>query len=197
MLISSMPDLQLAPARGRTSLAAISIALLVLVVTALGVFYLNPRRTAELAIKDVKTFAPHTTFKELPAGGKGVHVLGDAAAAEDNLYVIATLDLTDKLRLPLFLNSWSATVTLADGSTQEGTPVHARDLERLTDVFPSLAPMVRIPLHDGDEVQPSRTRQGSVVVLFPGLTQEAWRTKKLARLTLALRNQEAQIVTLP
>ena len=192
-----MSELQLAPPRGRTPIVAISIALLVLAATAVAVFYLNPRRTADLAITEVKTFAPHTAFKELPSESKGIHVLDQTPASEDNLYVVATVRLTDKLRLPLFISGWNATLTLADGSTQEGTPVHTRDLERLSDILPALAPLVTKPLHDGDEVAPSTARQGSVVVLFPGLDQTAWQNRKLARLSLNLRNQEAQTVTLP
>lgn len=192
-----MSELHIASERGRTPLAPMLIALFVLAAIAFAVFYLNPRRTADLTVKDVKTFAPHTTFKELPSESKGVRVLDQTPASEDNLYVVATVSLADKLRLPLFVNGWSATITLADGSTQEGTPVHTRDLERLADIVPALGPMVKTPLHDGDEVAPSAAREGSVVILFPGLDQAAWQNKKLARLTLNLRNQKPQVVTLP
>lgn len=176
---------------------AISIALLVLAVTALAVFYLNPRRTADLTVTEVKIFAPHTPFKELQTESKSVHVLDQAPVSEDNLYVVATVRLTNKLRLPLFISGWNATLTLADGSIQEGTPVHTRDLERLSDLLPGLGSLVKTPLHDGDQVAPSAARQGSVVILFPGLDQAAWQNRKLARLALNLRNQEAQTVTLP
>ena len=140
-----MSDLQIAPARGRTPLVAILVALLVLVGIALAVFLLNPRRTADLAVTGVKTFAPHTTFKDLPTDSKGMHVLDQTPASEDNLYMVATVQLTDKLRLPLFVSGWNASITLQDGSILEGTSVPARDLERLTDIFPALAPMVKAP----------------------------------------------------
>lgn len=192
-----MSDLQLAPARERTPLVAIAIALLVLAATAAAVFFLNPRRTAELSVTNVKTFAPHTTFKDLPTDAKGMHVLDQTPESEDNLYVIATVRLVDKLRLPLYLNGWSATLTAADGSAMEATSVPAHDLERLTDIFPALVPMVKAPLHDGDQVLPGNAREGTVVLLFPGVAQEAWTSRKLAKLTLNLRNQAPQVVVLP
>lgn len=195
--VSDMADLQLAPARGRTSLVAIAIALLVLAAIAWAVFLLNPRRTAELTVTSVKTFAPHTTFKDLPTETKGMHVLDQTPESEDNLYVVATVRLADKLRLPLYLSGWNAELTDKDGSVIEATAVPARDLERLTDIFPALAPMLKAPLHDGDQVLPGAAREGTVVLLFPGVAQEAWTSRKLARLTLNLRNQAPQVVVLP
>ena len=197
MLCLGMSDLQLAPARGRTPVVAIGIALLVLVITAAAVFLLNPRRTAELTVTDVKTFAPHTTFKDLPTESKSMHVLDQAPASEDNLYIVATVRLADKLRLPLYISGWNATLTEQDGSLVEATPVPARDVERLTDIFPALAPMVKAPLHDGDQVLPSTTREGTVILLFPGITQDAWKSRKLGKLTINLRNQAPQAVVLP
>ena len=191
-----MSDLQLSQTRNRTPLVAIAIALLVLAATAAAVFLLNPRRTAELTVTSVRTFAPHTTFKDLPAENKGMHVLDQTPESEDNLYVVADIRLTDKLRLPLYLSGWSGSLTGPDGSVIEATSVPAHDLERLTDIFPALAPMVKTPLHDGDQVLPGAAREGSVVLLFPGVAQNVWTGRKLAKLTLNLRNQEPQVVVL-
>lgn len=193
----AMSDLQLVPERGRSPFSAVVVAVLLLTCVALAVFLLNPRRTAELIIPKVELFSPHTAFKDLSAGTKSMHVLDQAPAAEDNLYVVATVRVTDKLRLPLFLFGWNATMTAPDGSIAEGTSVPAHDLERLTDIFPALAPLLKAPLHDGDEVTPGSTREGTVVVLFPGMTAASWQTRKLARLTLNLRNQEPQTAILP
>ena len=197
-MLCGMAELQLAPAPERGMGRAVLIALGVFAPVALAVFYLNPRRTADLAVSRVEVFAPHTTFADLGSpSSKAAHVLDQAPASEDNLYLVVTARLSDKLRLPLFLSGWSASVTLPNGTTMEGTPVASRDVGRLTDIFPALGPMVKSPLHDGDEVLPGKTEEGSVLILFPGMDQATWASHKLARLTINLRNQSALEVNLP
>src|ERR1700744_1953638 len=179
----------------RGPLTAVVIAFVVLAIVAAAVFLFNPHKIAEVSVSKVDLFSPHTQFQ---ASQEAVHVLGETAQSEDDLYVVAHASITDKLRLPLFLFGWTATVTFTDGSTQDATVVPAQQLARLGQIFPQLASLsTQRPFHDGDEIAPGTTASGSFVLLFPNTTQDQWNKKRSAVLTVELRNQEAQTVKLP
>ncbi|HLI78141.1 MAG TPA: hypothetical protein VKV02_14440, partial [Acidobacteriaceae bacterium] len=162
------------------------------------VFYFNPHKVAELRVSGVDTYAPHTSFNTLEGAPTNMHVLtGPTAATEDNLYVIANVSITDKLRLPLFITGATARVTLADGTELESNVLSPSDLKRLEVIFPDIRDHAYAPLSDGDQVDPQQTRVGTIVLPFPGQTAAAWQSKKHATLTVELRNQNPQIAPLP
>lgn len=195
-----MSDLQIAPPRERSVLPALLIAALVLAIVAAAVFWFNPRKTADLKVTAVETFAPHTELDALKgAHTHGMRVLGgDLATPEDDLYVLATVRLTDRLRLPLFITNVTAHVTFADGSEADTSMLSAGDLPRLESVFPALTPRIKDPISALDqELDPKQTLTGMVVLPFPGKTAKDWAAKKSATLTLELRNQDDQTTKLP
>jgi hypothetical protein len=89
------------------------------------------------------------------------------------------------------------TLTSADGSAVEATGVAPQYYGRLVTTFPELGTYLGQPLYDGDEIDPGKTRSGNVLLLFPGLTEEAWHNKKSAVLSINLRNQNPQTIKLP
>jgi hypothetical protein len=185
----------MASSSDRGPLTAVVIAFVVLAIITAAIFYLNPHKTAELSLTKVDLFAPHTQFD---ASQGSLKVLGETAQSEDDLYVVAHVNITDKLRLPIFLFGWTATATFADGSTQDATVVPAQQLPRLGQIFPQLASLTaQQPFHDGDEIAPGTTASGSFVLLFPNTTEDQWHKKRSAVLTVELRNQEAQTIKLP
>ncbi len=195
-----MADLQIAPAPERSALPAVLIALVILAAIAAGVFYFNPHKTADLAVAETQTFAPHTEMTAMKgAQAHGMRVIGGVGAgSEDNLYVVATVNLTDRLRLPIFVSGATAHVAFADGSQADVRTIAASDLKRLQTIFPALAPLTANPIADGDEVDPSQTKTGTLVLLFPGRTADAWKTKKPgSTVTIELRNQGPQTAPLP
>lgn len=195
-----MAPLQIAPARQTSStIPALLIAFLALAAIAAGVFYFNPHKVAEFHVTGTDLYAPHTTFAapEGPAAAN-MHVLSaPTSSSEDNLYVIAKVSLTDKLRLPLFISGATAQVTFSDGSRLESNLLSSTDLKRLEVIFPEITQHATAPISDGDEINPGETRTGTVVLPFPGQTAAAWQGKKGATLTINLRNQEPQTTALP
>jgi hypothetical protein len=189
-----MADLSLAPAPERGTLRAVLISIVVLSVVAAAVFLLNPRKTSELAITKMAFFAPHTETKEIPGQ---MHVIGQAASAEDDLYVVATVRMTDKIRLPLFISATTATMVLADGSSLDARVISLRSLQRLEVTFPELTPMAGTLLDTDDPIPPSESREGNVVLLFPGINEATWHTKKSASMTFDLAHQSPQTTALP
>jgi len=192
--VSTMSNLDLAPESDRSFVPAISVAVVVLIAVALIVFLVNPRETAEVSVQQVQTYSPHTELKPMP---DSLHVLGAQAVAEDDLYVVAKVRIVDKLRLPLFVISTTTTLTGPDGNAEQATAVAPVLYPRLEEIFPMLTPMLTNPLNDGDEISPGQTRDVTILLLFPNTTEEMWHAKKSAVLTIALRNQAPQTVSLP
>jgi len=187
-------DLKLAPEPDHGVMPAILIAVLVLIVVAVIVFLANPREISELKFQKLDLYAPHTDFN---AEGKSPSLVGAGPSSEDDLYVVATVRMTNKLRIPIYITSTSVTLTSADGSAVQATGISPRYYERLEGTYPALVPMIGQPIYNEDEILPGSTRQGNVLLLFPGATEAAWHAKKSAVLTINLRNQGPQTVQLP
>ena len=195
-----MDELQIAPPREKSVVPAVLIALLVLAAIAWAIFYFNPHKTADLRVTKVQTFAPHTEVKGLtPDAAKGgMRVLrNDVVTAEDDLYVVATVSFTDKLRIPIYLLGAAADVTFPDGTQTETHMMSVNDVKRLGQIFPEIAPMAGQPIADDEEIDPGKTREGTFVLPFPGRTAEDWNKKRSGTLTLELRNQDPQTARLP
>jgi len=189
------PELKLVPTpEPGNPLKNFLIAALIMALVAVALVYLTPRKTAELTVLKADPYAPHTVFKELPGSG---HIVGTAPAAEDDLYIVATVRITDKLRLPIFLNGYSAALINPDGTQLNATAISPRDLARIEQTFPALTPMAQHPLDDKTPVAPAETREGTIVFQFPGLTAAAWNGRKSAALTIDLTHQGPQIVDFP
>lgn len=179
----------------RGPLLSVVIAFAVLCVIGVAVFLLNPHKTAEFSVTHVDLYAPHTEFSTIRGQ---TNVLGEQAQTEDDLYVVAHIRLTDKLRLPLFLSAWTATATLANGSTVDATIVPAKELPRLGETFPKLPGLVSEPaVQFNDEVAPGSTLNATLIFLFPNVKESDWQAKKSAELTVQLRNQDALTAKLP
>jgi hypothetical protein len=189
-----MTDLSLAPAPERSPLRAVLISIVVLSVVAAAVFLLNPRETAKLAVTKMSFFAPHTETKEIPGQ---MHVIGQPASAEDDLYVVATVRMTDEIRLPLFISGTTATMVLADGSSLDARVMSQRSLQRLEVTFPALTPMAGTLFDTDDPIPASQSREGNVVLLFAGIGEAAWHAKKSAAITFDLAHQSPQTIALP
>jgi hypothetical protein len=193
------PDLQIAPPPDDNPIIPkLVIAGIVMILIGVAVYMLNPRKTAVITVQKTELFAPHTEFKQMPGSGQ---TIGAQAESEDNVYVVATVSITDKLRLPIFLDSVSATMTTDTGSTQ-ATNVAPLDLPRLEQIFPQITPLVSSPavppLQFQDAVSPGATRVGIVVFLFPQISAKAWAAKKSATLTVNFAHDAAPInVALP
>ena len=193
------PDLQIAPPPDDNPIIPkLVIAGIVMILIGVAVYMLNPRKTAVITVQKTELFAPHTEFKQMPGSGQ---IIGAQAESEDNVYVVATVSITDKLRLPIFLDSVSATMTTDTGSTQ-ATNVAPLDLPRLEQIFPQITPLVSSPavppLQFQDAVSPGATRVGIVVFLFPQISAKAWAAKKSATLTVNFAHDAAPInVALP
>ena len=177
------------------------LPLLLTVIVVAGVLYallrFTPHRTADLAVDHVSSYAAHTVFKS-----ESIVVGRDAA--QDDLYLVATVRLTDDLRLPLFIKDITATLTPADNNADGNelittSAVEHPDLPNLYTSFPSvkkIADTAGSPLLRELRIEPGQTAEGFVILHFP-VTQSVWDQRKEATLTVSLYHQQSQTVVIP
>jgi hypothetical protein len=191
-------ELQIAPPEDESNpIVKYAIAGLAMILIAVAVFLLNPRKTAEVSVQKVDFYAPPAVAPPVDT----VMYPGNPKPAENDLYVVATLQITDKLRIPILPDGPSALLTLADGSSIEGQFVSGEDLPRLETEFPDLTPLLSrpdaTPIAIGETIAPGATRKGVVVLLFPQATEAAWHAKKSATLNINISRQKPVSVPLP
>lgn len=119
--------------------------------------------------------------------------------AEDSMYVITAVRVTDRADVPLFLKDITAGLSLADGSQIEATRIQVKDTDRLLQLVPTLVPALQQigvpPLQPEQTIAPHATVDGYVVLQING-PENTWTQRKQASLTLDFYHQEPTTVIL-
>ncbi len=189
-----MADFTLSQPERRNLAVPILLALAVLAITGFFVIRFTPHTTADLTVTHVDVFPAHTVFKS-------DSIIVGADPAQDDLYALVTVRITDKLRLPLFLKDVTATLIPSDGSLPPATSaVEHAQLENLYTSFPAvrkLAAAQHAPLLLRESrIDPNQTVEGYVILHFP-VTADTWNTRNDAVLTLDLYHQQSLSITIP
>jgi len=190
-----MSDLNLGPAQQSSPLKGILIAAVVLIAIAAGVFYLGPHRTADITIPKTQLYAAHTTSKD--TSDSQMHIVGQRAESENDLYVVATLNIKNNLPIPIYLDNITATYTSPEDTVLDSRAPSAADLSRLEEIFPALTPLMQTPLSLSEGIPAKSTVQGTVLLHFSGLTEQTWKEHKSTTLTLNFIHQSPQTVSIP
>lgn len=185
----------MAESSDRNPIFAVVLAFIIMVAVAATIYLVNHHQLTNLTVSKVDIFAPHTEYEGTHGGS--VQVLNQAPQSEDDLYVVAHINITNKWKQRIFISGWSATAMFPDGSTLDSTLIAKSELPRLEQIFPQIASLVKDPIGDGDELDPGVTHSGSVVLLFPNITQDQWNKKKSAVLSINLHKHVSQTVKLP
>jgi hypothetical protein len=189
-----MTDLNLGPAPESSPLKSILIAAAVLIAVAAAVFYLNPRKTADLTITKTTLYATQTS-SDAKSGVGGI--VGQAGETNNDFYIVVTLRIANKLRLPIFINGINATYTPPDGAPIAVQSMRATDIPRVEEIFPAIKPLMTNPLTFDNGIDPKSATEGTVLLQFPGVTEAAWKSRKSATLTVDLAHQDPQTITIP
>ena len=189
-----MADLSFSQPARRNLTAPIVIALLVLALGAFLVFRLSPRQTADISVPRVSAYASHLVFKS------GSMVVG-SDQTQDTLYALVTVRLTDRLKLPLFLKDFTATLTPSDGSLPPAvSAVEQPDLAKVYATFPAIAKLAATqgapPLLRESRIDPGQTVEGFLLLEFP-VTEAVWNDRQSATLTLDLYHQPSLTIPIP
>lgn len=152
------------------------LAIAVLAVAGFLVVRYTPHRTADLAITHTALYQAHTVFKSDT-------ILIKKDNAQDDLCVLLTLRVDDKLNLPLFLKDMAATFTDAKGESLTTSAAEKRDLPAILNTFPNLKSLASTPLLRDTQIAPGQSAAGMVLLQFP-ITQDVWNHRQSATLTV-------------
>ena len=179
-------DLKFAQPARRNLLVPVLLAFLILGIVLALVLKFTPHKTADLAITRTAIYPAHTVFRPDSIIVANQH-------AEDDLYVLTTLRIDDRLHLPLFLKDFTATLTTAEGEEITTSAVEKQDLDNVYTSFPALKPLASEPLLRETMISPGRSAEGMVLLHFP-VTKEIWDHRRTAVLNVDLYHQGEQEV---
>ncbi len=174
----------------RSNLVPGVIAVSILALVAAAVFYFNPHDTASMTLSNTTAVATRTNFKSDST------VIQSTPAGQDDLYVLTTLRIDDHLRLPITLDTLTATLVTADDEQTTASAISGPDLAAVFKAFPQLRPLSAAPLLRETEIQPGGAAVGQVVFHFP-ITKAVWNARKSANLTVNLYHQTPQTIRIP
>jgi hypothetical protein len=185
-MLMPVSDLKFAQPARRNLLAPVLLAFLILgIVLALFIRF-TPHRTADLTITRTIVVPTHTVFKSDSIVVANQH-------ADDQLYVLTTLRIDDRLHLPLFLKDFTATLTTGGGEEVTTSAVEKQDLENVYTSFPELKSVATEPLLRETMISPGESAQGMILLHFP-VTEEVWVHRRTAVLNVDLYHQGQQSV---
>jgi hypothetical protein len=185
-MLMPVSDLKFAQPARRNLLVPVLLAFLILGIVLALVLKFTPHKTADLAITRTAIYPAHTVFRSESIIVANQH-------AEDDLYVLTTLRIDDRLHLPLFLKDFTATLTTAEGEEITTSAVEKQDLDNVYTSFPALKPLASEPLLRETMISPGRSAEGMVLLHFP-VTKEIWDHRRTAVLNVDLYHQGEQEV---
>ncbi|WP_089838854.1 hypothetical protein [Granulicella pectinivorans] len=185
-----MPDLNFSQPERTNPLKNILIAAVVLAVVAALVFYFNPRDTATLSLSNTNVVGTRTHFKSDSI------VVSQTPAGQDDLYILTTLQVDDHLRLPIQINTITATITSKDDAQSTTSAINVTDLPAVFGAFQQLKPLAAPPLLRETVVNPGNSASGQLVFHFP-FSKAMYDDRKSAVITLELYHQKPISITIP
>ena len=185
-MLMQVSDLKFAQPARRNLLVPVLLAFLILGIVLALVLKFTPHKTADLTITRTAIYPAHTVFRSDSIIVANQHT-------EDDLYVLTTLRIDDRLHLPLFLKDFTATLTTAEGEEITTSAVEKQDLDNVYTSFPALKPLASEPLLRETMISPGQSAEGMVLLHFP-VTKEIWDHRRTAVLNIDLYHQGEQQV---
>ncbi|HEY6413982.1 MAG TPA: hypothetical protein VIX42_09850 [Edaphobacter sp.] len=176
------------PAR-RNLLAPVLVAFVLLGIVIALVLRYTPHKTADVTITRTLVYPAHTVFKS-------DSILVGSDRVQDDLYVLVTLRIDDRLNLPLFLKDFTGTLITANGEEFHTSASEKQDIPALLITFPALQKLASPPLLRETLIGPGQSAEGMVLIHFP-VTQAIWNTRKSATLNVDLYHQGPLAVLIP
>jgi hypothetical protein len=149
----------------------------------------TPHAVADVNIVHTAVYPAHTVFKSDT-------ILVGRDRSQDDLYALVTVNVTDRLNLPIFLKDFTGTLITADGEQVAGTAAQMPDLENLYTTFPALRPLASPPLPRETLISPGRSAEGMVLLHFP-VAAETWNHRRSAALNIDLYHQGPLTIAIP
>jgi hypothetical protein len=180
-----MADLSFSQSERRSFLVPGLIAVVVLAAGFAILAWLTPNRHPQITVTHM-----HTVF------ASDTKLVGARPDAQDDLYVVATVHVDDRVKFPITIDDITGTLTTADGSTVNATAIEKNDIPNLLVTFPKLAPLASAPLARETTIQPGAQAEGMVILHFP-VADTDWNGRKSATVTVSFYNQGSFSADLP
>jgi hypothetical protein len=187
-MLIPVSELKFAQPARRNLLVPVLLAFLILGIVLALFLRFTPHRTADLSITRTHIVPTHTTFQSDSIVVASQH-------AEDDLYVLTTLRIDDRLRLPLFLKDFTATLTTSDGQEITTSATEKDDLATVYTSFPAIKPLATEPLLRETMIAPGQSAEGMILLHFP-VTKAVWDSRRTAVLNVDLYHQGKQGISI-
>ncbi len=191
-----MADITFSQPARRNYLLPILIALAILAAATVAVLHYTPHSTADILVTRTALYPSHIVFKNNS-------IVLNSDNAQDDLYILVTLHITDHLKLPLFLKDFNATlIPSADtgGLPLTSSAIEKPDLANLFLTFPALKKLADAqgapPLYRDTRIDPGQTAEGYILLHFAG-TQPLWDHRQDATVSVDLYHQPSLTATIP
>lgn len=188
-MLTSVHELNFSQPARRNILAPVLIAFLLLGLAIALLLRYTPHTIAEVKVVHVAVYPAHTVFKSDT-------ILVNRDRAQDDLYALITVNMSDQLNLPIFIKDFTGTLVGADGTSIPGTAAQKDDLENLYTVFPALRSLSSSPLLRETLIGPGGTADGMVLLHFPA-SADTWNHRRSASLNVDLYHQGTISVDIP
>lgn len=185
-----MPDLSFSQAERRSYAVPAVIALAVLAVFAGFLLWRTPLRTADVTVTRTATLPTHTVF------AVNTKLVGAHDSAEDAFYVLATVHIHNRLRVPLYISDITGVLTAPDDAALSTSAIEKSDLPSLYLSFPTLKALASAPLLRDTAIAPGSDAEGMVILSFP-VTPDVWASRKSATVTIEFSHQGAMTAEIP
>ena len=185
-----MPELSFSQPERRSYLLPILVVLGIAGVAFGLIFWLTPHKIAEVTVTKTQVLPIHTVF------GTDTIKVGARPIEEDDLYVVLTVKVEDKLKLPIFIKDLTGTLTSAEGAELTSSASQKNDLEPLYQTFPKLKPLASAPLLRETQIAPGSSAEGMVLLHYP-VPQKVWDSRTAATVTVDTYHQGPLTVAIP
>jgi hypothetical protein len=185
-----MADLTFPQQERRSYLVPGLLALVILGLIGGYIYWRVPHRMADAAVTHLAVYPVHTVLST------GSRLVGAGDQAQDDLYVLATIHIDNRLHIPLFLSDFTATYTAADDTVTQTGALEERDFADVFTTFPALKPLAGNALRRESTIDPDGHADGTIILHFP-ITQVEWDQRKSASISVAFYHQDPLTIPIP
>lgn len=144
----------------------------------------------------VKAEAVHTDILPTTTVYKAQSIVVGQNEVAQTLFVAATVRVENGMRMPVYVDNVSLTLTDSTGAELTQTALNKQDIASVEQSFPKLKPLVKaLPLQDAT-IDPGESAQG-VSVFSLNVPQSLWDARTSAVVKIDLYHQQSVSLTLP
>ena len=184
-----MSDLTFSQPAKRSLLVPIVLALAALALAVTIAIHFFPATTVNIDHIATHTLPTHTVYKSESI------VLGPDQS-QDVLFVATNLKVDNQLRVPIYLDDFTLTLTNPDNAELTVKATQKLDLPNVETSFPALRPLVPTPLLRETALDPGKSAQGTILFSLP-IPESMWNARRSAVIKVDLYHQPSLYLTIP